>query len=171
MGMHFEKIPKPAVCCSVLQCVAVCCSVLQRVAACCSVFQCVLQRVAMCVAECCSVLQYVAVCCSVSYLVCVLQCVAMCVAVCVAVSPISYRLIEHFCDDISQKSAIVRFYCKVATHCNTMPIFSVLQCGAVTVKSLDIPIWIVKPLYLLKYAKIPTQQFLEMKNNLEGFLL
>jgi len=52
-----------------------------------------------------------------------------------------------------------------------MPIFSVLQCGAVTVKSLDIPIWIVKPLYLLKYAKIPTQQFLEMKNNLEGFLL
>jgi len=47
----------PAVCCSVLQCVAVCCRVLQCVAVCCSVLQCV--------AICCSVLQCVAVCCSV----------------------------------------------------------------------------------------------------------
>jgi len=40
----------PAVCCSVLQCVAVCCSVLQCVVVCCSVLQCV--------TVCCSVIQW-----------------------------------------------------------------------------------------------------------------
>jgi len=54
----------PAVCCSMLQCVAVCCNMLQCVAVCCSMLQCV--------AVCCSVLQYVAVCGS------MLQCVAVC---------------------------------------------------------------------------------------------
>jgi len=95
----------PAVCCSVLQCVAVCCSVLhgvggvlQCVAVCCSVLQyvsvCLSARVPytgvpavccsvlQCVAVCCSVLQCVAVCCSVPAVCCsVLQCVKMCCSV------------------------------------------------------------------------------------------
>jgi len=81
------QIPRPQVCCSVLQYVAVCCSVLQCVAVCCSVLQMSTEfeksvsgggggkrklRGSKCVAVRCSALQCVAVCCS------VLQCVAVC---------------------------------------------------------------------------------------------
>jgi len=61
------NVDTPALCCSVLQCVAVRCSVLKRVAVCryvgvvcCGVFQCA-AVVLQCVAVCCIVLQHVAI--------------------------------------------------------------------------------------------------------------
>jgi len=54
-SVSVSSLPKSAICCSVMQCVAVCCSVLLSL----------LSHDCQCVAACCSVLQCVAVYCSV----------------------------------------------------------------------------------------------------------